>query len=72
MQDAQGGGNIDFSDAFVLREGLTQAQLEQFMSNPQIQRFDDLESGAISADEVCAICMEAMNKYSSLKLPPPC
>jgi hypothetical protein len=72
MQDAQGGGNIDFADAFVLREGLTQDQLDHFLTNSQIQHFNDLEDSGIPSDDVCAICMEAMNKYSSMKLPPPC
>ena len=55
--------------AFEMREGLTLTQLDGYMSNPQIVRFDaniDIEN--VPDDEVCCICVEKLNNAPSVKL----
>ena len=52
-----------------MQDGLTQDPLARFMANPQIKRFDpetDIEN--VPEDETCAICMEQLRKYPSVKL----
>jgi hypothetical protein len=56
-------------NAFYMADGLTRDQLEQFMSNPQIQRYDvEHVIHGIPEDETCAICMELLTKYECVKL----